>query len=243
MVSLSVSSFVSLMFSPPIINDYINQLEALKRYGKENSKESKDIMDKLYDIEIRRFDLNINIDINNSWLLNCIGDYYEKVNDYIKAFEWYIKSINLGNSNAMFNLGCYYKNIEKDYPNTIEWFIKSADLGNTFAMNNLGYYYDEIEKDHPKACEWYMKSINLGNTNIIYNLANIIDKQDYNFIFDLMMKCNDEGTENKQIKNILLDKLPKDYILNKQQEIINSLKSVKNQGIDKVLINSILKHF
>ncbi len=154
------------MFSPPIINDYINQLEALKRDGKEN-KESQYIIDKYNreDIQLNESLLD-NVDFANSWLLNCIGIYY-----YPKAIEWYIKSANLGNSWAMCNLGCYYDEIEKDYPKAIEWYTKSANLGNTSAMNNLGYYYEHTEKDYPKAIEWYIKSANLGNTMAMFNLG------------------------------------------------------------------------
>ncbi len=292
------------MFSPPIINDYINQLEALKRDGKENSKESYDIINKL-NIELMNCNLNINTfdSLNNSWLLNCIGYYiqyiendypkaiewyikssdlgntiamnnlgfyYEQIKNYPKAIEWYIKSANLGNTKAMNNLGTYYFNKDypkaiewytksanigdsvsmnylgfyyeqiKDYPKAIEWYIKSSDLGNTMAMNWLASYYREIKKDYLKAIEWYIKSANLGNNNALNYLKNITINLDlYDYIFDLSQKQSD----NLEIKEILLNKLPLMFIYNKQQEIINNLKSVKTQGIDKVLINSILKHY
>ncbi len=269
------------MFSPPIINDYINQLEALKRKGKENSKESIDILSKYNSVDKQLNEsLLDNVDLGNSWLLNCIGNYYEpkddeETKDYIKAIEWWIKSANLGNSNAMNNLGVYYDEIEKDYPKAIEWYIKSANLGNSNAMCNLGIYYDEIENDYTKAIEWYIKSANLdnswamkelgayyqniknytkaiecyikssnlGNTTAMNNLKYInIEENDYDYIFELSQKH--EGTEiNLEIKNILLNKLPKEYIFNKQQEIIDNLKSVKHQGIDKVLCNQVFKHF
>ncbi len=262
------------MFSPPIANDYINQLEALKRDGKENSKESFDILKKYNDIDKQLNDsLLNNIDLDNSWLLNCIGNYYEpkdeeESKDYIKDIEWWIKSANLGNSNAMNNLGMYYDDIENDYLKAIEWYIKSANLGNTNAMFNLGYYYQYIEKDYPKAIEWYTKSANLGNSSAMYNLgyyydgiegdypkaiewytrsANLDDNDamnnlkyiyidDYDYVFELSEKCGEK------IKKILLNRLPSDYVYNKQQEKINYLISIKNQGIDSTLINQILKH-
>ncbi len=260
-----------MSFFPVIINDYINQLESLKRDGKENLY----LLDKLI-IEFKncKLELNDNVDLANSWLLNCIGWwYYDKEKEYPEAIEWYMKSINLGNSEAMCNLGYYYDEIEKDYPKAIEWYTKSANLGNSDAMNCLGYYYDEIEKDYPKAIEWYTKSINLGNNTAMFNLgyyyqyiekdyhkaielyiksANLdnsnvirnlkiikIKEIDYDYIYKLL-SIHDE---NKEIKNILLDKLSKEYIYTKKEEENNYLKSIKNQGIDKVLINSIFKHF
>ncbi len=172
--------------------------------------------------------------------MNNLGVYYDEIEkDYPKAIEWYMKSANLGNKNAMNNLGVYYKDIEKDYPKAIEWFIKSANLGNTTSMNNLGVYYDEIEKDYPKAIEWYMKSANLGNSKAMNNLKNIDIKEDfYDYVYELILQ--QEGTD---IKNILINKLPSLYIFNKKEEENNYIKSIKNQGIDKVLINQVLKHF
>ncbi len=160
------------MFSSSIINDYINQLESLKRDGKENSKESLDILDKFIGINTT---LNIsfldNLDINNSWLLNLIGKYYKENKDYPKAIEWYTKSANLGNSDSMNNLGIYYDEIEENYIKAIEWYIKSANLGDSKAMNNLGYYYNEIEENYIKALDWYIKSANLNDSDGMNNLG------------------------------------------------------------------------
>ncbi len=229
------------MFSPPIINDYINQLEALKREGKDNTRESDDIINKYNNTDKQLNESSIeNLDTNsqeNSWLLHCIGIYYYDIKDYSKAVEWYTKSTNLGNTSSMFRLGCYYKDIDKNYPKYIEWFIKSANLGSHKAMNNLGVYYLQ-EKSIRKAFKWFIKSANLGNTNAIQNLKRIRDKRLYNYIYELLIR-----EQNLEIKNILLDKLPKEYIFNKQEERINELKSVKHQGIDKVLCNQVLKHF
>ncbi len=171
--------------------------------------------------------------------MNNLGVYYDEIKkDYPKAIEWYTKSIDLGNSSAMFNLGIYYKNIEKNYPKAIEWWIKSANLGNTDAMFNLGVYY-YIKKDYPKAIEWYTKSANLGNKNAMNCLKNIILKEsDYDCVYNLMV-----NNEQERIRDILLDKFPSKYIYNQHLKEINNLKSIKNQGIDKVLINQVLKHF
>ncbi len=255
------------MFTPLIMNDYINQLEKLK--------DNKEIIN-LINI-IRKYinnDLTLdlkNINLENSWVLNYTGDYFRYVekndekaiewytksanlgNSYAmnnlgiyyahmnfqKSIEWYIKSSNLDNSDAMHNLGCYYDFIEKDYPKAIEWYIKSSNLDNNNAMNNLGWYYDNIEKDIPKAIEWYIKSSNLGNTNAMNNLKYIYVKEEiYEYIYKLFKQQT-----NEEIKNILLNKLSINYLYGKKEEEINYLKSIKNQGLDKTLINQILKHF
>ncbi len=266
-----------MSFSPPIINDYINQLEALKRDSKENSKESEDLI-KLLTTKKQLNNVGDTSFSDNSWLLNCMGDYYKNINDYQQAIKWYMKSADLGNTRAMCNVANYFYHVDIDYKKVIEWYNKSSDLGNSEAMRHLGVYYNikeknclvafnwwtksanlnnnkamfhlgyyyEIKKgDYLKAIDWYMKSIISGNNDALNNLKDIIiDKYDYDYIYNLMNKY--EGTDNKQneeIKYILLDKLSKKYIYNKMLEENNYLKSIKNQGIDKALINQVLKHF
>ncbi len=245
------------MFSPLIVNDYINQLEALKRDGKENTRDTKDILELYNSIDKTLNNIEFDLYSDNSWLLNCIGKYYQDKNDYQKAIEWYTKSANLNNFHAMNNLGYYYYytmfnyNILND-KKAIEWYIKSANLGSIDAMLNLGRCYYNINNCE-KAIEWYIKFINL-DTNYLKNigwydesnlnkclcsLKNIkIEETNYDYIYELLSIQN-----NLEIKDILLDKLPNKYIYNKKEEQINNLKSIKTQGIDKVLINSIFKHF
>ncbi len=228
------------MFSPPIVNEYVNQLEALKRDGKENSKDAEDILDKYNDIDKIIIDFKFSeIDIDNSWLLKCIGDYYIfEEGDYLKGIDLHMKSAKLNNSYAMYSIGYYY-DVKEEYPEAKEWYIKSANLGNNWAMYYLGSYYCNIEKNYKKAIDWVIKSSNLGNENAIYFLKIInIDKELYDYIFELSQKCEEEKT-----KETLLNRLPSSYVYDKMLKENNYLKSIKNQGIDKVLINSIFKHF
>ncbi len=248
-----VPSFVDnpvLAFSSPIINDYINQLEILKRNGKENTKECDDLINKinwLFDESIK-LNRNNNIDFSNSHLLNYIGVYYEQSdeqNKEQKAIEFFTKSSDLNNSDAMNNLGYHY--LEKEnYPKAIEWYTKSANLNNNSSMYSLGWYYSEIKKDYSKAIEWYTKSANLGNCEGLHNLRLLNvgnDLKVLDYIFDLIRNGEQSEMEQDDIKKILLNKLSQEYLFNKMFEEINILKSVKKQGIDKVLINQILKHF
>ncbi len=254
------------MFSPPIINDYIHQLEVLKNDNKLHSIKTYLLIDKIdnYKLELVLFD---SFDNTNSYLLNYIGEYYEQQSNS-EAIDWYTKSAELGNSHAMYNLGYYYQYVEKDYDKAIDWYTKSNKLGNTCAMNSLGDYYVNI--DIESSIYWYNKAINCGNKETFQILSDYYEDQinkDYITAIKWLMKCYELGNKfaigkvamtkfeesaydivyeclfKTNYKDMLLTKLPTKYVFNKMFSEINNLKSVKTQGIDKVLINSILKHF
>ena len=90
-------------------------------------------------------------------------------------------------------------------------------------------------KRYKQAIIWYTKSGNINSMNRLINIT--INKDLYDFVFELLIHF-----DNEKIKNILLNKLPKEYILNKHLEEISRIKSIKTQGIDKQLINSIMQH-
>src|SRR5581483_4166746 len=84
---------------------------------------------------------------------------------------------NLGNTNAICNLGyCYANEIGTDInkQKAFELYQKAADLGNASGINNLGNCYaDEIGTDinKQKALELYQKAADLGNIAAMYNLV------------------------------------------------------------------------
>ena len=65
--------------------------------------------------------------------------------DLEKAFYWYQKSAEAGNSNAQYNLGLCYENgkgVEIDLEKAFYWYQKSAEAGNSDAQYNLGLCYE-----------------------------------------------------------------------------------------------------
>src|ERR1043166_9381453 len=100
--------------------------------------------------------------------LNNLGYSYQygigKKKDKFKAFEFYLKSAEGGNSDAQNNVGYCYQNgigIKKDEKKAFEWYLKAANEGNLYAQYNLGECYQDgtgINKDDKKAVEWYYKS-------------------------------------------------------------------------------------
>ncbi len=201
----------TLSFCFPIINDYINQLEVLKRDGNQHSKKSTYLYD-MCDRNNKATSLPplYSIDYSNSWLLYFIGFHYFQAR--------------------------YYNSRYFDLNDAKEWFIKSANLGNTTAMEQL-IILNMIKKDFKSSIDWFIKCIKFGGKINPFKSPNNIPEEIYDYVFELSQR------EDLKIKNILISCLPALYVSNKYQEIINNLKSVKNQGIDKVLINSILKHY
>ena len=77
------------------------------------------------------------------WAQLCLAQCYENgrkgcVQNYTKAFQWYTQSADLGNSDAMNNLGICYEDGQgcvQNMTTAIEWYKKSAQLGCIQAIN------------------------------------------------------------------------------------------------------------
>ena len=107
--------------------------------------------------------------------------------DNSKALEWYRKSANGGNGDAMRTIACAYEegklDLRKDGNKANEWFNRLIGSGDTKAMANLGWHYIG-EKKYNYAVEWFERSANYGDENGIQALAMIYrtdkyDLQDY----------------------------------------------------------------
>ena len=103
------------------------------------------------------------------WLL--LYEYgHGTAKEMLKAFDWYIKSVEKGNSVAICNLGTCYdlgRGVDQDETKAFELYEQSSLLGNSAAMFNLGYMYcygngDGVTKDINKAKEWCAKSAAQG---------------------------------------------------------------------------------
>ena len=97
-----------------------------------------------------------------------------------KAFEYYLKSADLGCDHAMNQVGIAYENgrgCQKDITKAIEWYTKADAENYTPAMYNLGYgYYNGLltesgEPDMEAAFKWYQKAAENGHAGAKNNLA------------------------------------------------------------------------
>ena len=97
--------------------------------------------------------------------------------DLEKAVELFQKGAELGNADAMVNLGwqlAHGQGIEKDEKKAFDLIKTAADTGYPNALFNLGWMYENgigIKQNYRKALEFYEKSTDLKDPSGTYNLA------------------------------------------------------------------------
>ena len=137
----------------------------------------------LFDIIIQIFNNKMNLenyDLSNSKILNILDLYYEfKEENYTQAIKYYQMALELGNTDAMCNLACYYDK-EKDYDQAIQYYQMASELDNTNAMCNLARYYNEKE-NYVQAIQYYQMAIKLGNSTAMNNLAYHYEKKEKDY--------------------------------------------------------------
>lgn len=90
------------------------------------------------DFYLKALEENNNADVNSS-----LGWCYEKINDFVKAYPYYLKAANLGNTWAMNNISVLYFNgqgVSQNYAKGREWLEKAADNGNEHSRYWMGRY-------------------------------------------------------------------------------------------------------
>ena len=58
--------------------------------------------------------------------------------------KYYLMAAVLNYSNAAYNLGHYYDDVEKDYNEMKKYYLMAIQLNNINAMCNLGNYYQTV---------------------------------------------------------------------------------------------------
>ena len=99
-------------------------------------------------------------------------DLYE-ANDEETA-ELRQKAADLGNAEAMYNLGEMYY-FEQDSEKAIIWYKKAAEVGNINAINDLYYMYsngDGVKSDYKEAIHWCEKGAELGDIDAMVEVGN-----------------------------------------------------------------------
>ena len=97
---------------------------------------------------------------NNISAILGLAYRYDKVKDYAKAFEWFMKAAEQGDIHAQFQVGSRYDNgkgVEENYEKAFEWYMKAAKQGYSYAQFAVGSMYvngDGVEKNYEKAKEW-----------------------------------------------------------------------------------------
>lgn len=99
-----------------------------------------------------------------------MGIYYKRRNNFKKMKKYYLKAIELGESDAMFALGFYY-NERLKYEKMKKYYLLAIQYGHSNAMNILAQYYQYIETNYDLMKRYYLMAINLGDFVAMRNLA------------------------------------------------------------------------
>ena len=137
-------------------------------------------------------------------MLLAKAGFYSKgyLDDPKRYFEYNQKAADLGNKDAMYNLGIYYGD-KGEYERASAWFIKAdrsrmvclmygeklhqpkkeiacyeqlVSEGDSSAMFNMGYVYYFSLKDIDNAAKWYTKAYEYGEASGALNMGNMYKK-------------------------------------------------------------------
>jgi hypothetical protein len=166
-----IKYFVTIPRSAKIIIEDKNEMEMILikhlknmnfSYVKINNMES---IEKIYNLF-----LNDKIFENgNGEELNYLGIYYKIKKIYGNTEMYYHKSVEIGNDNAMNNLGCYYD--ENGLSDPEKYFLMAIEKGNIIAMYNLGYYYLK-KKKYDLAEKYLLMASENGYDSAMIDLGN-----------------------------------------------------------------------
>lgn len=107
----------------------------------------------------------------------CLGQYYTTERygydylDYGRALALYHRAAGLGDAEAVYRIGNFYKygyGVGEDAYEAIRYFLKAADMGNVAAMEEAGIAYYEgnlVEEDKEKAFRYLSSAYSKCDTH------------------------------------------------------------------------------
>jgi len=96
--------------------------------------------------------------VNAAWVAEVYENGWGVPRDYGKAYKWFQKATEEGNTDAMISLGRLHQQglgVAQDYRKALEWFRKAADAGNTDAIEPgaKAKVSNAFECERPPDCE------------------------------------------------------------------------------------------
>ena len=179
---------------------------------------------------------------NYVFAINNIGKYEEEKGNLKEAYEYYLKSADLGESWACNKMGEAYRLgiIEQDMDKAFKYYNKALDTNHRvlryYAYYNLAKYfyingYDIVAKDYNKALEYYRiaseHDVLEASVELFYIYAKDYMRKKDQYSFDKIMHYKKVIESHKNYNQDL-----KDQIENKLSEIRNkkeiSVKSIED---------------
>jgi hypothetical protein len=121
-----------------------------------------------------------------------------------KSLEWYMKAVEQGHIDSMFEIGELYhygaEGIKKDKKKAVEWYMKAAGQGHIDAMFEIGKTYDGFwSTTDSKVAEWYLKAAENGHVEAMYKIGHIYElgfndqKKDMDKAMEWYLKAAEKG--------------------------------------------------
>lgn len=157
------------------------------------------------------------------------GEKANQVKDYQKAYEYYLKAAEQGNTVAQYKVAYMLDNkigVDDDHKLAQRWYMKSAERGNSDAQVAIGKIYYEgkglfILSDYNKAIEWFKKAADQGNSEAEFMIGEMYRggdgvSDDINIAMTWYRKAAAKNNTHAQfiigyIYDDGEDKIPKDY--------------------------------
>ena len=116
-----------------------------------------------------------------------------------KAFEWYLKAAETGNTDAFYAIGRLYETvfIKKDVRKAIQYYELASELPEAcYALGRLYEFCDIIQNDNEKALKLYEKAVGIVDAEfalgLMYENGKGVD-QDYDRALELYQSAADKG--------------------------------------------------
>ena len=175
----------------------------------------------------------------DSNVLFIIGLYYECHKKITLSIKYYMKAIELNNSNAMVKLGLLYLSHRfNNYKESIELLLKAVSLNDDDAMFNIALYYRMLNINDENIIKYYKMAIELHNNEAMIGLGNYYENIGNNEeAIKYYLKASEYKDENglKYLRRLVQNNI--DYynlintIKNKNYLVSYEIKKFENQKI------------
>ena len=148
---------------------------------------------------------------------------------YEKAENYYLQSIDSGNTDALNGLASLYGEIE-EYEKAEEYYLKAIKNGSFDNFNNLATIYKN-KKEYKKAEEYYLKAIKNGNTNALNNIAILFSEiEEYEKAEEYYLKAIENG-DNDSLNNLAIFYGEKEEYNKAEEYYLKAIKSGNNNSL------------
>lgn len=210
------------------IRDYCNKLYV--EYVDINQNE----MNIIYDFIVNNINKLPDNPTSNMLLYFGLKNYSDK--NYDKMSEYYLKSIELNNSNAMYYYGSYFEHTRKAISMMKKYYKMAIELNNVHAMNALAVHYTYSFSFHEQkeAEKYFLMAIELGDVKSLHHLGQYYTVMEQ---YDKMKKYYLMSIELGNTKSMIslgnyYRRVEKDFI--KMREYLD--KAIEHGNFDAVTI-------